>query len=205
MSPARTLVALNGSPLRGSSVDRLLEAVGEGVREAGGEFVHFRCAEMHVVPCIACGPDATPGYCVFHDDMDAVYAALERAHAIVVGTPVYFDGVSAQLKLLIDRCNCVTPLVTLPDGRVDTVPKWRRTRRGAFVVAHSAKHPHEHAERTVRGFLKWIGAKWEETIAWSHADDDFASVARESALLDRAKALGARLIASEPLTPSTDR
>ena len=68
-------------------------------------------------PCVACGPEPTAGYCIFHDDMDAVYAALERAHAMAVGSPVYFDTVSAQLKLVIDRCNCVTPLVRLPARR----------------------------------------------------------------------------------------
>lgn len=201
MSEPRLLVALNGSPVRGSSVELLIEALGEGARAAGGTFEHVRCAEIAVRPCIACGPDATPGYCIFHDDMDRVYAALERAHAIVVGSPVYFDGVSAQLKLVMDRCNCVTPLVTLPGGGEDYVPKWKRTRRGAFLTACSSKHPYDLAERSVRGFLKWVGAKWEETIAWQHADNERGSVAHAGELLERARALGRRLIESPPLEP----
>ena len=77
---------------------------------------YFRCYELAVKPCIACGANATTGYCIFHDDMDPLYAAMERAHAVVVGSPVHFDTVSAPLKLVIDRCNCVTPLVRLADG-----------------------------------------------------------------------------------------
>jgi NAD(P)H-dependent FMN reductase len=147
--------------------------------------------------CVACGADATPGYCIFHDDMDRVYDALERAHAVVVGTPVYFDTVSGPLKLVIDRCNCITPLVTLPDGRQDCVPKWRRTRRGAFVGACSSEHTAELAERTVRGFLKWVGAKWQESLVWSHADNEKGSVPAE--FLARAHDLGRRLIQGDPL------
>ncbi len=197
----RLLVALDGSPLRGSSVDLLLEAVGEGARAAGGAFRHLRCAELSVKPCQACGPEPTDGYCVFHDDMDAVYEALERAHAVVVGSPVYFDAVSAQLKLVMDRCNCVTPLVRLAGGGEGFRPRWPRTRRAAFVTARSAQHPHEHAERSVRGFLKWIGARWEESLVWAHDDNRKGSVAEDPALLARARELGRRLVASDPLAP----
>jgi multimeric flavodoxin WrbA len=195
----RTLVALNGSPVPGSSVDRLLAAVGEGAESAGGSCRHVRCNDLMVVPCQACGPEPTTGYCIFHDDMDRVYAALEQAHAIAVGSPVYFDGVSAQLKLVIDRCNCVTPLVRLPGGGHDFRPRWARTRRGIFVTACGTKHPYELAERSVRGFLKWVGARWEETLLWRHDDNDAGSVVNEAGLLARAHAVGRRLIESEPL------
>ncbi|HXS83014.1 MAG TPA: flavodoxin family protein [Methylomirabilota bacterium] len=193
----RLLVALDGSALEGSSVHRLLAAVCDGARVGGGEAVHVRAYTLAIKPCIACGPDATPGYCIFHDDMDRVYALLERAHAVVVGSPIYFDTVSGPLKLLIDRCNCITPLVTLPDGSQDCIPKWARTRRGAFVTACSTDHRYDLAERSVRGFLKWVGAKWEETLAWQHADNDLGTAPAD--LIARARALGRRLIESAPL------
>jgi len=194
---SRLLLALDGSALEGSSVHQLLAAICAGAREAGGEAEHVRAYALAIKPCVACGPDATPGYCIFHDDMDRVYAALERAHAVVVGSPVYFDTVSGPLKLLMDRCNCVTPLVTLPDGSQDCVPKWARTRRGVFVTACSSNHRYDLAERSVRGFLKWVGAKWEETLVWQHADNQMGSVPED--LVTRARVLGRRLIESPPL------
>ena len=195
----RSLVALNGSPKRGTSIDLMIEAVCQGAREAGGTARQIRCAELTVRPCEACGPDATSGYCIFHDEMDLVYALIEPAHAIVVGSPVYFDGVSAQLKLVMDRCNCITPLVTLKSGAEAFVPRWKRTRHGVFVTACGVAHSHELAERSVRGFLKWIGAKWEETLLWKHEDNRMGSVADQPALLDRARAVGRRLIENPPL------
>src|SRR5262245_59314884 len=193
----RVLVALNGSPVRQSSIDRMLAAVRAGAEEAGGRAVEIRCAELTFKPCQACGPEPTTGFCIFHDDMDRVYEALRDAHAIVVGSPVYFDGVSGQLKLVMDRCNCITML--LRDGTFR--PQFARTRRAAFVTACSANHPHELAERSVRGFLKWVGARWEETIAYRHTDADLGSVERHPELLERAHALGRRLIESAPHEP----
>ena len=201
MTP-RTLVVLNGSPAHGGNVDRMVAALAEGAEAAGGRVVPFRCHDLAVRPCEACGPDATSGYCIFHDAMDGVYAALESAHAIAVASPVYFDTVSAPLKLVIDRCNCVTPLVRLPGGGEDFRAKWRRTRRGVFVTARGERFTHELAERTVRGFLKWVGAKWEETLAYAHADNDAGSVARHPELLEHARGVGRRLIESAPLDPA---
>lgn len=199
MSAPRLVVVLNGSPARGGSLDLLLQAVEAGAREAGGRTVHVRCNELAVTPCQACGPEPTTGFCVFHDDMDPVYEALRDAHAVVVGSPVYFDTVSAQLKLVIDRCNCITMLVETPGGGDAFRPRWPRTRRAAFVVTQGAGRRHDLAERTVRGFLKWVGAKWEQTIAYEHADNDRGSVAGRPELLADARALGARLVRSEPL------
>jgi multimeric flavodoxin WrbA len=191
---------LNGSPLKHSSVSLMLRAMAEGAEAAGGRADEFFSTDLHIRPCVACGPDATDGYCIFHDDMDRVYAALESAHAVVVGTPVYFDSVSGPMKLLFDRCNCITPLRTTPGGET-FVPLWKRTRRGVFVAAHSSRHPYEMAERSVRGFMKWTGTKWEESLVYGHEDNRAGSVVERPELLKRAGEIGRRLIESDALTP----
>lgn len=196
---ARLVLILNGSPLADSSVSRMLDALADGVREAGAEPMLVRCHELHVKPCMSCGPDATEGWCIFHDDMDPIYEAIVRAHAVVAGSPIYFDSVSAPLKAVIDRTNCMTPLVRLADGRTDLVAKLARTRRAAFVTSCSAEGRHVTAERVVRGFFKWIGARWERSLVWINADDSHGSVDRGT--LDEARALGRHLAQSAPLEP----
>jgi hypothetical protein len=196
------LVALNGSPLKRSSVDLLLEQLCAGFREAGGEAEQVYLNDLWVKPCQACGPEPTTGYCIFHDDMDLVYQKLERAHAVAVGTPIYFDAVSAQLKLVIDRCNCVTPLVRLEGGGEGFRAKWERSRRGVFVTACGPRQRHDMAERCVRGFMKWVGTRWEETIAFVHEDNQLGSVTRDPELLARAREVGRRLVSSPPLAPT---
>src|SRR5262249_54332690 len=155
------------------------EALCEGYRARGGEASQIYCNELIVKPCQACGPEPTTGYCVFHDDMDLVYQALERADTLAVGSPIYFDSVSAQLKLVIDRCNCITAVVRQPDGTGVFRPLWKRTRRGVFFTSTGEGQRYDMAERCVRGFMKWVGVKWEETLAYLHEDVDLGQVAND--------------------------
>ena len=197
------LLALNGSPVRKSSVDLLLDQVCAGYREAGGEAEPIYLNDLWVKPCQACGVEPTSGYCIFHDDMDLVYQKLERADAVAVGSPIFFDAVSAQLKLVIDRCNCITPLVPREGGGEMFRAKWARTRRGVFVTVSGPRQRYDMAERCVRGFMKWVGTKWEETLVFAHEDNELGSVVREPELLERAREVGRRLATSGPLEPSS--
>lgn len=189
--------------MRGSNLDLLLEALCGGYRTAGGEAAQIYCNDLIVKPCQACGPEPTTGYCVFHDDMDLVYQALERADAVAVGSPIYFDSVSAQLKLVIDRCNCITPLVRQPDGTGTFRPLWKRTRRGVFLTVAGPRQRFDMAERCVRGFMKWVGVKWEETLAYTHHDVDLGQVTNDPSWLESARAIGERLATSPPLAVET--
>jgi multimeric flavodoxin WrbA len=198
----RFVVALSGSPRPGSNVDVLVDAALLGAREAGADAAHFAARDLRVMPCQACGPDPTggQGWCVYHDDMDRVYAALERATGVLVATPVYFSGPSAQLKAVLDRCNCITPAVVDDRGAVSFRRNWPRTRRGALIVVLGPDDTPEPSRLTARGFLSWIGGRLLETLAYRHADADLGAVARDSAMLQRARALGTAL-AGPPLEP----
>ena len=201
MNPPRRVAILNGSPLRGSSVDLLLprrSRPGRGARRRGGEADLIRCDELVVRPCTACGPDATTGCCVYHDGMDRVRSTLSaRGRGRL--PPIYFDGVSGPLKLVMDRA----ATASRRPSRCPTAAKIA-ARNGA----HAARcvrdrvqpdHRYDLAERSVRGFLRWVGAKWEETIAWQHPDNVKGSVAGQPELLERARSVGRRLMASGPI------
>ena len=196
----RLVVALSGSPRAGSNTDALVEAALLGAREAGADTLHLAARDLAATPCQACGPDPTaPGeYCIFRDDMDRVYAALERATGILVATPVYFSGVSAQLKLVIDRCNCVTPVTVDADGAAVFRRQWARTRRGGLIVVLGPSDTPEPARLTARGFLSWVGARLLETLVYRHDDLELGGVAKDSGWTARARALGASL-AGPPL------
>jgi hypothetical protein len=48
----------------------------------------------------------TPGQCAQRDDMDQIYPHLKESDLLVMGTPVYTDNMSAQMKTVMDRCIC---------------------------------------------------------------------------------------------------
>jgi len=204
MNAARPfVVALSGSPRAGSNVDTLVEAALLGAKEAGAETLHLPARTLRVRACEACGPDPVEdgGDCLFHDDMDRVYEALARATGVLVATPVYFSGVSAQLKLVIDRCNCVTPVVVDEGGEPAFRRKRARTRRAAAIIVLGPTDTPEPARLTARGFCSWIGARLLETMVWRHGDVELGAVVHDAAALAEARALGARL-AGPPLDPN---
>ena len=43
------------------------------------------------------------GKCVVNDDMQKLYASLEQADALILGSPVYMGQMSAQAKIFTDR------------------------------------------------------------------------------------------------------
>jgi multimeric flavodoxin WrbA len=196
------VVALSGSPRPGSNTDVLTEAALLGAREAGAETLHLAARDLKAIDCQACGPDPTggTGYCIYHDDMDRVYEALERATGVLVASPVYFSGISAQLKRVIDRCNCVTPAIERPGERPAFRRQWARTRRGGLIVVMGPSDTPEPSRLTARGFLSWVGGRLLETLVYRHDDLDLGGVAHEPEELRRARALGAAL-AGPPLEP----
>ena len=101
------ILLINGSPRQHGNTDILLDKVAEGVRLAGREAETIRLADLAIHPCIGCGHCEAEGVCVIEDDMTALYDKLVSADRVVIGTPVYFYGVTAQAKAFIDRCQAL--------------------------------------------------------------------------------------------------
>nr|WP_240193630.1 flavodoxin family protein [Desulfobulbus alkaliphilus] len=94
----------NGSPRKGGNTELLLTSVAAGIEQSGFRAEYIRLADLAIHPCIGCGHCEREGHCIFADDMTALYAAIEAAHRIVLASPIYFYGVTAQTKIFIDRC-----------------------------------------------------------------------------------------------------
>lgn len=203
---ARLVVALSGSPRPGSNVDALVEAALAGAAEAGAATLHLAARDLRIIACQACGPDpvADGGSCIYHDDMDRVYEALERATGVLVATPVYFSGPSAQLKAVIDRCNCITPVVLAADGTTSFRRRWARTRRGGLIAVLGPSDTVEPTRLTARGFLSWVGGRLLETLEVRHADVELGALGRDAEWIGRARTLGV-LLAGPPLDPAGSR
>lgn len=103
------IVVLTGSVRKDGNTDLLAKAFAE---EAGKlhEVEVISVADYDVHPCIGCNSCFTrEGHrCFREDDMQRIYDSLLQADILVVASPVYFYGISAQLKAVIDRIH--TPL-----------------------------------------------------------------------------------------------
>jgi multimeric flavodoxin WrbA len=97
------VLGIVGSPRKNGNTEILMREVLKTAQQAGCETEMFLMSEKQVAPCDACGTCFQTGSCVVQDDMQELYGMMERAQAIVFGSPVYFGSVSAQMKAAMDR------------------------------------------------------------------------------------------------------
>jgi multimeric flavodoxin WrbA len=101
------VLGILGSPRHKGNTACLLDAFLNGAKDAGAETVMLDATRMDISGCNACNECHDTGICVVNDDMAQVYDAIRRADALVLATPLYFSGMSSQLKAVIDRCQCI--------------------------------------------------------------------------------------------------
>ena len=100
------ILILSGSPRKNGNTDLLVEAFAKGASEKH----HIEIVSVHdytVHPCTGCNAcfSSEGNACVQKDDMPLIYEKLADADMLVIASPVYFYGLSAQLKAFIDRCH----------------------------------------------------------------------------------------------------
>ena len=125
--------------------------------------------------------------------MEIIYNLLETADALVIGTPAYYGSVSAQLKLLLDRSNCLSEMISLPNDRFYFKSRVAKKKKGVFVwVADSSRNP-EHALGIIKLWCKDANVELVDTMIVTDADRGEGARKRED-LLRKAFELGSLLV-----------
>lgn len=94
-----------GSPRKNGNSETVAKAVASGLLQKTGNSVEFiYLNSLNISPCQACGGCSTTGNCIIEDDMTELYDKNDAADRIFFVSPVYFYGMSAQIKSYIDRC-----------------------------------------------------------------------------------------------------
>ena len=193
------LLLISGSPVEGSSVEILLDKVAEGFKQSfDPEQVRVelvRLNELTIKACQACGESPQPEFCFFEDGMSTLYRKLIDCDAMVVGSPIYFDSVSAQTKLFVDRCNCMRPgdFSESPEGN-QFVRLIEKKRQGGIVLVGGERGYYEGARKVIAGFYKWIRVVNHGMVTYESHDMRLKGsvIENESALVSAFK-LGAKL------------
>jgi multimeric flavodoxin WrbA len=98
------VLALIGSPRKVSNTDLLVTAILDGAKTNGNSTEKIYLYDVEIKPCVDCRACKKDAYqCALKDGMQTLYPKLQEADVIVFGTPLYWYGVSAKMKLLIDR------------------------------------------------------------------------------------------------------
>ena len=103
------MLGISGSP-RHANTDILVKVALEAAKTLGDVEVRFiSLVKKKIMPCASCWRCHTEAtrerYCLqFKDHMQEIYEAMVWADGIIIGTPVYWGSVSAQIKAVLDRC-----------------------------------------------------------------------------------------------------
>lgn len=97
------IVVLEGSPNKKGSSNLLAENFIRGAEESGHSVQIIDAAHANVHPCTGCIHCGYEGPCVQNDDIEGIRAKILESDMMVFVTPLYYYGMSAQLKILIDR------------------------------------------------------------------------------------------------------
>ncbi len=135
------VVGVVGSYRKDGTIDRAVDAILDGAREAGADVSKIYLADRHIAFCTNCRQcaqtaGAERGTCPLADEADDVIAELEAADALVLGSPVNFGTVTAVMKTFMERLLCE---VYWPTGKA-RFPRLRKRRgsKHAVVVASAA-------------------------------------------------------------------
>jgi len=189
-----------GSPNKNGNVDLLVSQVLKGASNQGAKTLKIYLNDLNVKPCQSCGIDPYPKYCLFDDDMKLIYDALESCGLIVLGSPVYFDTVSAQVKLMIDRCNCLMPDVKRADGTYGFERRMKKRKEGVFVAVAGAHQEFDTILTTVKGFFNWANIKLVETVLYPNDSDELGGVRNNEKQMTQAFEIGAQISKQKNIT-----
>ena len=97
------IIVLEGSPNKNGSSNLLADCFKQGAEEAGHSVEVVDTAHANIHPCIGCIHCGYEGPCVQEDDVEMIREKILSADMLVFVTPLYYYGMSAQLKTMIDR------------------------------------------------------------------------------------------------------
>jgi len=183
------ILGIMGSPRSGGNTDLLLDAALNGARSQGAEVEKIDVDKLNISPCREYYGCLKDGNCVIRDDMDALYPKLLEADGIIVASPMFFYGITAQLKAIIDRCQALW-------ARKHVLKQsWPTTgRKGAFISVGATKGERlfDGSIATVKYFFKTVGVEYaEELLIWGV--DQKGDIQKHPSALKDAYELGQRL------------
>lgn len=186
------VIAFNGSPRVEGNTELLLKATIDPIKEAGHDIRVFKLNVMKIKPCQDCGGCEKTGQCIIKDDMEEIYTAIREADRIILASPIFFFGLSAQAKAMIDRCQafwCEKYLLKRP------IPPGPFGRKGLLLLVGGMKNDIgiECAGATAKAFFRTVSVPEHEVLSFKGIDEKGAILGHPTALKEGKKA-GEKLI-----------
>lgn len=97
------IVGIVGSLRKGGNTEYAVELSLKAAEEMGVETELIILSDYNIHPCDGCGC-CKKGECHINDGMQNLLPKLAESDALIIGSPVYYGGISGGLKCFLDRC-----------------------------------------------------------------------------------------------------
>lgn len=188
------VLGLQGSPRTNGNTSILLSAFLNAAADIGAQTKYLDVAHMAIAPCKECGICEKQGFCPIDDDMQQIYPLLRSADLVVMATPIFFYGATAQIKALIDRSQALWArkyLHKLNDPRGN----WRH----GFLLSLGAtkgKDLFRGVSLTAKYFFDAVGAHFKGSLTYRQIEEPGDIRQHPTALADASKKARALVIPS---------
>lgn len=138
----KNVLVVTASLRTGSNSDALAEAFAQGARDAGHAVEVVSLKEKKIAFCQGCLACQKMQRCVIQDDAVALAEKIGHSDVVAFASPVYYYGLSGQLKTLLDRCNALYSS--------------EYAFRSVYLLATAAEEGASVVDGSVRGLQGWI-------------------------------------------------
>jgi NAD(P)H-dependent FMN reductase len=186
------ITAFCGSPRKNGNTETLLKEAVRGIEEASHAVQTFYLNTVNIKACQDCGGCNDTGKCILRDDMDQIIDAIRDSDRIILASPIFFFSLSAQAKLMIDRCQsiwCEKYLLKKP------IEGGKFGRRGLLLMIGGMKKDVgiQCGEACAKAFFRTISVPEHETLYYLGIDAKGEILNHPTAMRDAYEA-GKRLI-----------
>ncbi len=192
------VLGISGSPRADGNSDLLLRQALEAAQSAGAEVEYLALRDVNIGPCQECNACHQTGVCRVQDDYQTVFPQLLEADRLIFATPVFFMGVCAQAKALIDRGQCLWARKYVLNRPL--FPGERRDRQ-AMVIAvggTSGRQMFRCIHFTMKYWLDALEMKYVANLFVNQVEERGAILAHPCAM-QQARRLGEELVATRQL------
>ena len=150
---SKKVLVISTSPRKGSNSDQLAEDFIRGAQQTGNTVEKIPLRDKTIGFCKGCLSCVRTQRCVIADDTNAIVEKMLNSDVIVFSTPIYYYGMSGQMKTMLDRANPLFPS--------------EYAFRDVYLLTAAAEDDPETPEGAVHGLQGWISCFEKARLAGS--------------------------------------
>lgn len=187
------VLGIAGSPRREGNTDLLLRELMAGVGSQQAQTKTVVISEMDISPCRHCDGCLKTGKCVIKDDMQWLHSELREADRVILASPIFFMGLTAQTKAMIDRCQALWVIKYVL--KLSVAINLDKERRGFFVSVGGTKlnNLFQPAVVTVKSWFTTLDISYDGELVFPSIDAK-GDIVKYPRALEDAFAAGQKLV-----------